>query len=87
MVEATPACCSCEEALIKRRIPSAACQLIIQPLNVNHIWQAGSLCRARLFGLFTRTSVNLLSVGLLRRAARRAAAPRHGRQLAFNQRA
>lgn len=46
-------------------------QLIIQALNVNHIWQAGSLCRARLFGLFTRTSVNVLSVGLPRSAAPR----------------
>lgn len=73
MLKAPPAGCLCEEALIKRRIPSAVCQLIIQPLNVNHIWQVGSLCPARLFGLFTRTSVNLLTVGLLRRAARRAA--------------
>lgn len=36
--------------------PSAARQLIIQPLNVNHTWQAASLCRARLLGLFTCTS-------------------------------
>lgn len=45
----TPAFSLCEEALIKHRIPWAACQLTIQPLNVNHIWQTGSLRCARVF--------------------------------------
>lgn len=43
VLEITPARCLCEEAPIRHRIPWAACQLIIQPLNVNHMWQAGSL--------------------------------------------
>lgn len=39
----TPAFCLCEEALIRQRIPWAACQQIIHALSVNHIWQTGSL--------------------------------------------
>lgn len=43
MLRITPANCVCEVALIKHGNPTATCQLIIQPLNVNHIWQTGSL--------------------------------------------
>lgn len=47
------------DALIKRRIPSAARQLIIQPLNVNHVWQEEPLLWPRVCVRMQEPTVNL----------------------------